>query len=153
MQARSSFSGYAGKLCCLFSRLEFETLWFISTPLGCLLEQTEVRPQSARRFICFSVFWVQLLPTANPGGSCKKGVRLTLPRPGVQIVVLVVGFLGYRHTVTQERDHDATPVKRRRDLSKCPNCYSTVPSRVIRGSFLTLITTEVLERNRGFHRF
>src|SRR5208282_5518308 len=28
-----------------------------------------------------------------------------------------------------------------------------VPSRVIRGSFLTLITTEVLERNRGFHRF
>src|SRR5271165_3529808 len=31
--------------------------------------------------------------------------------------------------------------------------YSSVPSRVIRGSFLTLITTEVLERNRGFHRF
>src|SRR5271165_3080067 len=105
MQARSSFSGYAGKLCCLFSRLEFETLWFISTPLGCLLERTEVRPQSARRFICFSVFWIQLLPTANPGGSCKKGVRLTLPRPGVQIGVLVVGLLGYRHTVTQERDH------------------------------------------------
>ena len=50
------------------------------------------------------MFWVQLLPTANPGGSCKKGVRLTLPRPGVQIGVLVVGLLGYRHTVTQERD-------------------------------------------------
>src|SRR5271165_1283610 len=109
MQARSSFSGYAGKLCCLFSRLEFETLWFISTPLGCLLEQTEVRPQSARRFICFSVFWIQLLPTANPGGSCKKGVRLTLPRPGVQIGVLVVGLLGYRHTVTQERDQERDP--------------------------------------------
>src|SRR5208282_6175624 len=116
MQARSSFSGYAGKLCCLFSRLECERLWFISTPLGCLLERTEVRPQSARRFICFSVFWIQLLPTANPGGSCKKGVRLTLPRPGVQIGVLVVGLLGYRHTVTQERD--PTIVAHRYDLFK-----------------------------------
>src|SRR5208337_2144951 len=28
-----------------------------------------------------------------------------------------------------------------------------VPSHVIRGSFLTLITTEVLERNRGSHWF
>jgi len=38
-------------------------------------------------------------PTSN--GSL---FLLTLPRPGVQIVVLVVGLLGYRHTVTQERD-------------------------------------------------
>jgi hypothetical protein len=30
---------------------------------------------------------------------------------------------------------------------------STVPSHVIRGSFLTLIATEVLEPNRGFRRF
>ena len=36
--------------------------------------------------------------------------------------------------------------------SKVTECW-TVPSCVIRGSFLTLITTEVLERNRGFHRF
>src|SRR5208337_5324150 len=41
--------------------------------------------------------------------SCKKGVRLTLPRPGVQVGVLVVGLLGYRHTVTQERDPTMTP--------------------------------------------
>ena len=34
-----------------------------------------------------------------------------------------------------------------------PTHHRSVPSHVIRGSFLTLIATEVLERNRGFQRF
>jgi len=36
-------------------------------------------------------------------------VRLTLPRLGARIGVLVVGLLGYRHTVTQERDQQRDP--------------------------------------------
>src|SRR5271165_6697887 len=67
-------------------------------------------------FIFSVCFGYSSFPPANPGGSCKKGVRLTLPRPGVQIGVLVVGLLGYRHTVTQERD--PTIVAHRYDLFK-----------------------------------
>jgi hypothetical protein len=50
-----------------------------------------------------------LLATANPGGSCKNGVRLTLQRPGVQIVVLVVGLWGIPTAVTRERNHRRFP--------------------------------------------
>jgi len=44
------------------------------------------------------------LPTANPGRFCTKGVRLALPRSVFKPGFLLVGLLGYRHTVTQERD-------------------------------------------------
>ncbi len=48
------------------------------------------------------------------GRFCAKGVRLTLPRSVFKPGFLLVGLLGYRHTVTQERD--PTIVAHRYDL-------------------------------------
>src|SRR5271165_4523913 len=51
---------------------------------------------------------------------CAEGVRLTLPRSVFKPGFLLVGLLGYRHTVTQERDQERDPtiVAHRYDLLK-----------------------------------
>ncbi len=64
---------------------------------------------------------MQLLPTANPGGSCKKGGATDPTEVGCSNRGSGARAFGYRHTVTQERDPTMTPpVMRRRRIGASP---------------------------------